>query len=56
MTLGRLTTESLPELRERIDGRVVTSHDGDFDDIRRVWNATIDRRPAAIVQVGCFGR
>ena len=55
MTLGRLTTESLPELRERIEGRVVTSHDGDFDDIRRVWNATIDRRPAAIVQVVSAG-
>jgi FAD/FMN-containing dehydrogenase len=50
MTSGQLTAESVEELRRRIQGRVVLRQDADFDDIRRVWNATIDRRPTAIVE------
>jgi hypothetical protein len=35
-------------LRVAMDGLVITPADPGFDDRRRVWNAQIDRRPAAI--------
>ena len=50
MTLGQLTLESVEQLHSRIQGRVVFPDHADFDDVRRIWNAAIDRRPAAIVQ------
>ncbi len=34
-------------------GRVVTAEDGDYDDVRAVWNGAIDRRPLAIAR--CTG-
>ena len=37
-------------LRQQIDGSVITSVDGGFEEARRLWNADIDRRPAAVVQ------
>jgi FAD/FMN-containing dehydrogenase len=37
--------------RARLDGTVVAEHHADYDRLRRVHNAVIDRRPGAIVQV-----
>src|SRR5687767_10718879 len=46
-TKHRLTVE---ELRTQVRGEVVTPSDPAYDQARRVWNAMIDKRPAAIVR------
>jgi FAD/FMN-containing dehydrogenase len=42
---------SIPDLRDRVRGRVVTPDDADYDATRSVVVGGIDRRPAAIVRV-----
>lgn len=49
----KLGSEVVRELRSRVRGEVLTAEDAGFDDVRRVWNALIDRRPGAIVR--CTG-
>ena len=43
--------EKTNALQQKINGRVVLPGDSDYDDIRKIWNAMIDRHPAAIVRV-----
>lgn len=45
-----LDTAALETLSGRLHGQVVTPADDTFDDIRRVWNGAIDRRPAVIAR------
>ena len=40
----------LPELRDRMSGDVVAPDDADYDQVRAVYNAMIDRRPALIAR------
>jgi hypothetical protein len=46
-----LTAQSpITTLRSRIRGDVVGADDAAYDDARRVWNGSIDRRPLMVVQ------
>ena len=45
------TWAGLERLRESFAGRLVTPGDAGYDEARRVWNATADRRPALVA--GC---
>ena len=46
-------TRSIEILRDRVQGRIVETGDPDYDQIRALWNAMIDRKPALIAQ--CAG-
>ncbi|CAB3781850.1 FAD-binding oxidoreductase [Pararobbsia alpina] len=48
-----VTNEAIDALKAKIRGAVLKPKDPGFDEARRVWNATIDRRPAVIVR--CAG-
>jgi FAD/FMN-containing dehydrogenase len=49
--MGEASTAIEPaSLRRGFDGEIVLPGDGNFDAIRRVWNAMVDRRPALIAR------
>ncbi|MGW6985661.1 FAD-binding oxidoreductase [Streptomyces sp. NPDC054932] len=50
--MGKL---SIDQLRERVRGAVVTPDDDSYDEARKVHNAMIDRRPAAVVRCANAG-
>src|SRR5579863_3651456 len=45
-----LSEDQLASLQRSMKCPVLTSSDREFDDVRRVWNGMIDRRPWAIVR------
>lgn len=45
-----ISTEKIQNLKTNISGRVVLPTDKEYDEVRQLWNAMIDRRPIVIVQ------
>ena len=44
------TRAQLNDFRATFAGEIIAPEDAGYDDARRVWNATIDRRPAVVVR------
>jgi FAD/FMN-containing dehydrogenase len=42
--------EATRNLRSKVKGQIVLPSDQDYDEVRKIWNAMIDRRPALIVR------
>ena len=48
-----LNDKALNDIRGRVRGQVVVPGDSNYDEVRQIWNAMIDRRPSIIVR--CTG-
>lgn len=45
-----MATSAIDALRAQVRGEVITPNDGAYDEARRVYNGSIDKRPAAVVR------
>jgi FAD/FMN-containing dehydrogenase len=50
----QVSEDAVAEIRAALRGTVITPGEPEFDELRRVWNHMIDRRPALIAR--CAGR
>ena len=44
------SNEKIETLKNNVKGQIVLPDDPNYDEVREIWNAMIDRRPAVIVQ------
>jgi FAD/FMN-containing dehydrogenase len=45
-----LSKEAVEQLKGKVKGQIVLPTDSSYDDVRQIWNAMIERRPALIVR------
>ena len=45
-----LPQKSIEKLKSKVKGKVILPTDPGYNEVRKIWNAMIDRRPAVIVQ------
>jgi FAD/FMN-containing dehydrogenase len=50
-----LANGKIEQLRSKVRGQIVLPNDPSYDEVRTIWNAMIDRRPAVIVQIAEAG-
>src|SRR5512147_1972145 len=48
--MASLNNGAIEELRRHVKGQIVLPGDPKYDEVRKIWNAMINRRPAVIVQ------
>lgn len=48
--VGALSTEQITKLRRMANSQVLIGSDTEYDQVRRVWNGMIDRKPSVIVR------
>lgn len=48
--MTNISEEKIRRLKETISGSVIVPGDNNYDDIRKIWNAMVDRKPGVIVQ------
>ncbi|AFY75432.1 FAD/FMN-dependent dehydrogenase (plasmid) [Synechococcus sp. PCC 7502] len=47
-----IQNETIEKLKTNVKGHVVLPNDPSYNEVREIWNAMIDRKPAVIVQCG----
>src|SRR5215510_4015817 len=45
-----ISEEIIENLKSKVKGQIVLPSDSNYDEVRQIWNAMIDRRPALIVR------
>ena len=45
-----ISEETIENLKSKVKGQIVLPSDPSYDEVRQIWNAMIDRRPALIVR------
>jgi FAD/FMN-containing dehydrogenase len=48
--VGVLSAEQPAGLRRAVDCPILTGSDNEYDQVRRIWNGMIDRKPSVIVR------
>src|SRR6266403_6374091 len=48
--MTNLFKEKIENLKSKVKGQIVQPRDSSYDEVRQIWNAMIDRRPALIVR------
>ena len=53
--MKELSDETIAQLKGEISGAIVLPSDENYDEVRKIWNAMIDRNPAVMVQCAAAG-
>ncbi len=49
-TMTNISKEATENLKSKVKGQIVLPSDPSYDEVREIWNAMIERRPALIVR------